>query len=297
MRALLYAAPRDAPRSAARDYAALLLRRRPGLADPARFPLLERALPEARLDPLWLAAYRAITGLGGAATAALPPLALQLAAAPLHLSLLADPAFPFRALGIVHVGQSVRQTGPLPADSHYSLRAFTSEAKEAKRGMTFGLVTEASLAGKVVWRAETTALAPSREKKPDGPRPAPSADPGPAWTERGMLDAPEPLGRRYAAVAQDLNPIHQHALLARPFGFKRAIVHGTWTLAAALGKAGLPFGDDYTLQVRFLKPVFLPSRIAVGTRAEASGQAVRVTSLDGAVVHLSAVLTPGSVPA
>ena len=139
MRALLS----DAPRSAARDYAALLLRRRPGLTDPAQFPLLERSLTGARLDPLWLAAYRAITGLGGAATLPLPPLALQLAAAPLHLSLLADERFPFRALGIVHVGQSVRQTGPLPADAPYLLRAFTSEAREARRGMTFGLVTEA----------------------------------------------------------------------------------------------------------------------------------------------------------
>lgn len=116
------------------------------------------------------------------------------------------------------------------------------------------------------------------------------------WTGRGTLDAPEALGRRYAAIAGDLNPIHQHALLARPFGFKRAIVHGTWTLSAALGRAGLPMGDDYTLQVRFSKPVFLPSRVLVATRAEGTGQAVRVTSLDGAVVHLSALVTPGAAP-
>lgn len=34
------------------------------------------------------------------------------------------------------------------------------------------------------------------------------------------------LGRRYARVSGDINPIHLHALSARAFGFRRAIAHG-----------------------------------------------------------------------
>ena len=74
---------------------------------------------------------------------------------------------------------------------------------------------------------------------------------------------PESTGRRYAAIAGDLNPIHQHALLARLFGFKRAIVHGTWTLARALALAELPRTDAFTLDATFRRPVELPSDILV----------------------------------
>jgi acyl dehydratase len=287
MRALL-AGPAGTPVA---DYASLLLRRRRGLADAAQMPSLERSQPEARFDPLWLAAYRAITGLGGAATAPLPPLALQLAAAPLHLSLLADARFPFRALGIVHLAQAVRQHQPLPASAPYALRAFTAGAREVRRGIAFTLVTEARLSGSVVWRGETVALAPSREPRQTERAPEPQA--GPDWAAVARLEAIEALGRRYAAVAQDKNPIHQHALLARPFGFRRAIVHGTWTLAAALGKAGLPASSDYTLRARFQKPVLLPSRVSVQTRAGEAGQEVRVVSLAGDLVHLRAQVSAG----
>jgi hypothetical protein len=37
----------------------------------------------------------------------LPPLALQLAASPMHMAILGDAQFPFRALGLVHMAQRV----------------------------------------------------------------------------------------------------------------------------------------------------------------------------------------------
>ena len=42
------------------------------------------------------------------------------------------------------------------------------------------------------------------------------------------------LGRRYAAVSGDRNPIHMHALTAKPLGFPAAIAHGMWTKARCL---------------------------------------------------------------
>ena len=78
-----------------------------------------------------------------------------------------------------------------------------------------------------------------------------------------MLHVPEATGRRYASIAGDLNPIHQHALLARLFGFRRAIVHGTWTLARALALAELPGSPAFTLEAHFRRPVELPSDIRV----------------------------------
>ena len=42
------------------------------------------------------------------------------------------------------------------------------------------------------------------------------------------------LGRRYAAVSGDRNPIHMHSLSAKALGFPGAIAHGMWTKARCL---------------------------------------------------------------
>ena len=259
---------------------------RRGLDDPAGLAAIQRARSDAWVDPRWLAAYRACVGLPDAPH--LPPLALQIAAAPLHLAILGDARFPFRALGLVHLTQRITQTAPMPADARFDLRAFCTDARWEKRGMSFGLVTEAHVEGALVWRGETRALAPGpvpnvawtgaadSPVEPDGP--APCAE---------ILHVAESTGRRYAAIAGDLNPIHQHALLARLFGFRRAIVHGTWTLARALAVAGLPDAPVFTLDARFRRPVELPSDVEVHVWKTGSGEGgppdrVRVTTPGGA---------------
>ena len=42
---------------------------------------------------------------------------------------------------------------------------------------------------------------------------------------------PGDLGRRYAAVSGDRNPIHLYPLTAKALGFPRQIAHGMWSLA------------------------------------------------------------------
>ncbi len=244
---------------------------RPGLSDPAALPVIECSALAATLDAGWLASYRA--SVGAAAGNTLPPLALQLAAAPLHLAILADARFPFKALGLVHLSQQVSQRRAIGAGEPVQLRAFTGDARPEKRGMSFCIHTQAVSGGEVVWQAHTRALAPDRSltaqrqpgkalvAQPLSAGATEKATPPPA--SEYPLHVPEDMGRRYAAIAGDLNPIHQQALLARLFGFRRAIVHGTWTLARALALAGLPSDDAFTLDAAFRRPVELPSDVAV----------------------------------
>ena len=253
--------------------AGLFLHARRGLADPSLLPVIERAQANVSLDPRWLAAYRACIGLPDHPH--LPPLALQIAAAPLHMAILGDARFPFRALGMVHLTQRVVQNRPLPTDACFDLHAFCADARWEKRGMSFGLVTQARCDGEVVWRGETRALAPG---KTPAAVTAPTADapeePADVADSEQVLRVPESTGRRYAAIAGDLNPIHQHALLARLFGFRRAIVHGTWTLARALAVAGLPQAPAFALDARFRRPVELPSDVVVRVWCARGGDAV-----------------------
>ncbi len=96
------------------------------------------------------------------------------------------------------------------------------------------------------------------------------------------------MGRRYAAVAGDRNPIHQHALLARPFGFPRAIVHGTWTAARALAAFPelLP-SRPRRIDVRFRAPVPLPSTVEAIAWAREGGAFVEARSRVDGVLHLA----------
>ena len=247
---------------------------RPGLRDPAALPLIQREAPGVTLDAAWLARYGA--SVGAAPSAELPPLALQLAAAPLHLALLADRRFPFKALGLVHLSQQVTQMRAIAADARIDLRASTTEARPEKRGMSFCIRTEARCDGALVWQGDTRALAVDPSMAAE--RPAPSAgapvpqDAAPTAPDRVIkLHVPENTGRLYAAIAGDLNPIHQRAMLARLFGFRRAIVHGTWTMARALALAGLPDVPAFSLHATFRRPVELPSDVQVRCWASTAG--------------------------
>jgi MaoC like domain len=241
----------------------LFRHRRAGLDDPTRMPRIERSISNARVDSAWLATYCDSVGLHAGDLSGLPPLVLQIAAAPLHLAILADVRFPFRALGLVHLSQQVSQTHVISLGAEIDLLAYTTDARWEKRGISIGLVTEARVDGVLCWQGVTRALAPGKTMLVS---PAPTSDanePSSQARVEEIIEVPENTGRRYAKIAGDLNPIHQHALLAKPFGFKRAIVHGTWTLARALVAAGLPHREQYSFDATFRRPVELPSQISV----------------------------------
>lgn len=273
------------------SYVGMLGRKRRGLPQGKPMPVIERTAFGCVVEPDWLEAYCESIGLPVGET--LPPLALQLAASPLHLGILSDRRFPFPALGLLHVSQRVVQPKPIPRGARLTLRAYTAPADPSPRGQRFKLVTDVSLDGAHVQRAETLALAPSgKSQGGGGPKDKEEeADLGPV-RYTGELVAPADIGRRYAAIAGDYNPIHQNALLARPFGFKRAIVHGTWTVGRALAMAGLPTTEGFDLYMRFRKPVLLPSRLGVTAFRVGDVDHVRVRSADGATMHTEIEVKP-----
>jgi len=69
------------------------------------------------------------------------------------------------------------------------------------------------------------------------------------------------VGRQYARVSGDFNPIHIADLAARFFGFKRAIAHGMWTLARCAAEIGeTAFSQPCALDVAFKRPISFRAR-------------------------------------
>ncbi|MDB4930855.1 MAG: MaoC protein [Myxococcaceae bacterium] len=269
-------------------HAKLLTARRPGLAPGATLPPLERRARGVVADPTWLADYRRVCGL--ADDGALPTLAPQLMAASLHLELLADGSFPIAAMGIVHVANRTEEMVRLPNDASLDLVARVVGNRETELGVEIDLATEASVDGAVVWRTTTTALARRKggAKGERAKREAPAAGVEGGASRSVIVRVAEDTGRRYARIAGDLNPIHQRAWMARPFGFRTAIVHGTWTVARALAECA----DDLpawprVVEVRFRKPVPLPSSVVVSAwRREGGAVDITVAPPKGGTAHV-----------
>jgi acyl dehydratase len=232
-----------------------VLRRRAGLRDGDALPPLAVSARGVRRDP---SAYARICGFPVADP--LPPTFPQVLAAPLHLALLGDARFPLPVLGLVHVAQRIVVHRPIAASDTLDVSARVSEHRIVRAGAEFDILTDVNIAGERVWEGTTTIL--SRAVRGSGPK-VPVEEPAFRPRRSVVIRVPEDIGRRYGAVAGDQNPIHLHAWTARLFGFPRAIAHGMWTLARALAELDRDVPPTCTIEVRFLKPVFLPSRVTV----------------------------------
>ena len=228
-------------------------------------PELELELSGAAADPAAVAAYAKVCGFALRDT--LPPTYPHVLAFPLHMAVMANGSFPFGAVGLVHLENRIVQRRPLAVTEELALRVRPTKLLPHPKGQTFTLVTEVSAEdGETAWESVSTFLRRGKGgKETIAPEPfatVPAETPASAeWRLDGGL------GRRYASVSGDRNPIHMHALAAKPLGFPAAIAHGMWTKARALGLLAPRLPDAFAVDVRFRKPILLPAKVAFASAA------------------------------
>lgn len=178
---------------------------------------------------------------------------------PLQVQLMADPAFPLPLPGLVHLENQITAHRRLLADDVLDLTVSAERLRPHPKGTLVDLVTAVDVDGDRVWEGRSTYLRRGHgDASASAPPQAPPLPQGPAT---GVVRLPGGLGRAYAAVSGDVNPIHLHPLSARAMGFPRAIAHGMWTYARALATLGPVTSGPGTSHVWFQKPVLLPSTV------------------------------------
>jgi hypothetical protein len=243
-----------------------------------------------------VARYRELVGFRQSAL--LPPTWPQVLAGPLHAAIVCHPKFPFPAMGLVHVRNVIRTTRPLFENLPLDLRTWVDNVREVPRGHEFDLHTTAAFRGEPVWSSTTTVLSMSGRKS--GASSSGGARPAAAEAAQGggtvvQLRLASNLGRQYSALAGDWNPIHFSAVTARPFGFRKAIIHGMWTFARAVAELDIePMASNLTYTVDFRRPVPLPSTIAVGKRTEGDTILWQVTDPDSGRVLVDGSVAPNA---
>ncbi len=207
----------------------------------------------------------------------------HLLAFPLHLSVMADPSFPWPAVGMVHVENTVTRHRPVHVGETVDVRVHVDEPRPHAKGAVVDLHARVATAGEVVWESTSSYL--RRGVTVDGEPVAglelPTAAPGAlSWR------LPGDLGRRYAAVSGDHNPIHLYPLTARALGFPRQIAHGMWSLARCVAVLENRLPDAVTVDVGFRKPILLPGTVAFGHAVDGDVHTFALTRPKDGAPHL-----------
>jgi acyl dehydratase len=210
------------------------------------------------VDQKRLAAYRNVCGFTD--NALLPPTYPHVLAFALQMQLLTAKEFPFPLLGLIHLSNRIRVLRPMGGVGRVRVSVQVQNLQPHAKGATFDVVTTLDDQLGPLWEAESQMLC--RGVKLEGEPVEDVLTPSLTMTQVAQWKAPADIGRQYAKVSGDYNPIHLSAVSAKLFGFPTAIAHGLWNKARTLAALAdhLPTAN-VEIAVQFRKPVRLPSEV------------------------------------
>jgi acyl dehydratase len=273
-----------------------VLQRVPGIG--GHFGGGERKLPDEQLlltdveiDREHLSAYDRVCGFR--LSDHLPPTYPHMLAFPLAMELMTASDFPFPVIGLVHIRNVIEQLRPIGADEELTVRAWTGELEDHPKGTQFGVHAEVTVGDEPVWRTINTYLrkgggSGDGDKKERGDEPVEPDEPGALWT------VPDDIGRRYAKVSGDSNPIHLRRSTALAFGMPRPIAHGMWMKARCLAALEGHLPDAFSVDVAFKLPVQLPAKVAFRTWEEGAVRAFSLRDAKSGKPHVTGTVEAAS---
>ncbi len=192
----------------------------------------------------------------------LPPTYPHILAFALQMQLLTARDFPFPLLGLIHLSNRIRVLRPMGAVSRaqVSVHVQNLNLTPRVRRSIWWFTLDDQLGA--LWEAESQMLC--RGVKLEGESMEDLLASTLTLTQVAQWKAPADIGRQYARVSGDYNPIHLSSASAKLFGFPSAIAHGLWNKARTLAALAdhLP-AANIEIAVQFKKPVRLPSEVAL----------------------------------
>lgn len=220
----------------------------------SELPDLELVREAVPIDASHVRAYADVCGFPHKDTLPLPY--LHMLVFPLHMALLTDPSFPYAAMGLVHLENTITRHRDVTPDETFDVSVSATNLRPHAKGRMFDMISRVHVGDDLVWDEVSTYL--RRGKGEEGASQGMKLDtvdgPGIEWR------LPGDLGRRYAGVSGDHNPIHLYPVTAKALGFPRHIAHGMWTKARSVAAVENRLPEHVTVDVAFKKPVFLPSK-------------------------------------
>ena len=254
-------------------------------------PSVELVQRHISIDRAHLAAYNRVCGFEQRNTLpATYPFVLAFAQ---QMDIITDAAFPFPAMGLVHLQNRIHQHRPIDASESLTLQVKPANLRPHAKGLQFDMLITLSAGGEVVWEAVSTSLRRQGGAGDGAPRSTGTAKPSVPVPSAAPWVVPADTGRRYASASGDRNPIHLYAFTAKLFGFPRAVAHGMWLKARCLAALADQLPDAYSIDVQFKTPVLMPTRIAFQAEEHADGEtAFSLYAASTGKPHLVGTLKP-----
>ncbi len=216
-------------------------------------------------------------------------------AAPLHYAVLNHKAFPLKLLGLVHVKNSITQHRPIGLQEVMHIECFIEGFDESPIGQIFHLQTRISIDDELVWEETCSFLARKKSKDKKVKKKKQTQDDSHSNAEITSWEVPANMGRRFAKVSGDVNPIHLADFTAKLFGFKKAIVHGVWSMSRTMAELESKLSSDeqkkaLQFNVEFKLPVFLPTWVSLQTQENSQGLSFSMKDSAGVKPHMVGTL-------
>jgi hypothetical protein len=207
-----------------------------------------------RIDSTHVARYNALLGF---APASVPLTYYYLLTQRAHLTTLLSKAFPFKVAGMVHVENSLAEARQPDLDRPLLLSTTVTMLPAASNGARYcELETVAAQDGDTVFTCTSRYLARQGKRKT-----APATREVIEGKRIGGWAVGGSLGRAYAKVSGDWNPIHLWRWSARLMGMRRPIIHGMHSVGAACALLEQTSARRVTaISARFKAPIALRQR-------------------------------------
>ncbi|MBC3385930.1 MaoC family dehydratase [Pseudomonas sp. SWRI179] len=241
-----------------------------------------------QVDPQRLAAYRKVCGFVD--NGLLPPTYPHVLAFALQMQLLTGRDFPFPLLGLIHLSNRIRVLRPMGGVGQVRTSVHVENLQAHAKGAVFDLVTRLDDQLGPLWEARSQMLCKGVQL--DGALVDDSPEASLPLIEVARWAAPADIGRQYAKVSGDYNPIHLSGMSARLFGFPTAIAHGLWNKARTLAALDDHLAEaNIEIDVTFKKPVRLPSEVTLLASAAGSSGQLQLMGA-GALEHMVGAWRP-----
>lgn len=241
-----------------------------------------------QVDPQRLAAYRKVCGFVD--NGLLPPTYPHVLAFALQMQLLTGRDFPFPLLGLIHLSNRIRVLRPMGGVGQVRTSVHVENLQAHAKGAVFDLVTRLDDQLGPLWEARSQMLCKGIQL--DGALVDDSPEASLPLIEVARWAAPADIGRQYAKVSGEYNPIHLSGMSARLFGFPTAIAHGLWNKARTLAALDDHLAEaNIEIDVTFKKPVRLPSEVTLLASAAGSSGQLQLMGA-GALEHMVGAWRP-----
>ncbi len=134
---------------------------------------------------------------------------------PLHMAIMSDPGFPYPAIGMVHVENTITAHRAIGVGEALDVVTEVGAARPHAKGVLLDFVTTVAAGSDTVWESTSTYLRRGRTIDGDAAAGIVVTDPPTGGVEWRL---PANLGRTYASVSGDANPIHLYPLTAKALG-------------------------------------------------------------------------------